>query len=383
MNGNTNNKFIVGRAVSKAGRILGLVVALSLLVGCAPPRGAAMKSELVKDAGAEDAIYQVVLVTHANLDAVATWPVTGSGVGFGWPSKGQSQVSRLIRPGDRLNLTIWDPQENSLLTTVEQRSASMEALVVAPDGTVFVPYIDMVKVGGLSPEEARAEIQARLTAIAPSAQVQLAVAEGQQNTIDLVSGVQRPGRYPLATQGVTILSMLAEGGGIPPALRNPVVRLQRGGASYAILAQELYRSPDRDILLRGGDRVMVEEDPRSFIVLGAAGAEKTVAFQKVSHTLLEGLSLSAGLAETRADPRGVLVLRQYGDKALRRDGRGPAKRDVIFAFDLSTGEGLFAARSFRLHPDDVVLVTESPLPAAAGIVGVFNATAALAERVGG
>jgi polysaccharide export outer membrane protein len=342
-----------------------------------------MKSELVGQAKAANAVYQVVMVTHANLQAVQGWPATGSGIGFGWPSKGQSQVSRLIRPGDRLHLTVWDPQENSLLTTVEQRSATMEALVVAPDGTVFVPYIDLVTVGGLSPEAARAEIQQRLTAIAPSAQVQLAVAEGQQNTIDLVSGVQKPGRYPVATQGVTILSMLAEGGGIPPALRNPVVRLQRGDTSYAILAQELYRSSDRDILLRGGDRVVVEEDPRSFIVLGAAGAEKTVAFQKVSHTLLEGLSLSAGLSEARADPRGVLVLRQYGDKALRSDGRGPAKRDVIFAFDLSTGDGLFAARSFSLHPDDVVLVTESPLPAAAGIVGVFNATAALADRVGG
>ena len=68
---------------------------------------------------------------------------------------------------------------------------------------------------------------------------------------------------------------------------------------------------------------------------------------------------------------------------MRRDGSGPNRREVIFAFDLSTGEGLFAARSFHVHADDVVLVTESPLPAAAGIVGVFNATAALAERVGG
>lgn len=370
--------------MGQASRVLGALMALALLGGCAAaPRGAAMKGELVGQAHRNDALYQVVFVGHANLDAVESWPATGQGVGFAWPGKGQSQTSRVIRPGDRLHLTVWDPQENSLLTPVEQRATPMDEMIVAPDGTVFVPYIDLVKVAGLSPEEARAQIQQKLVAIAPSAQVQLAVAEGQQNTIDLVSGVTKPGRYPVATQGVTILSMLAEGGGIPPTLRNPVVRLQRSGASYAALAQDLYRDPARDILLRGGDRVMVEEDPRSFIVLGAAGAERTVAFQKTSHTLLEGLSLSAGLAETRADPRGVLVLRQYGAKAVRGDGRGPARREVIFAFDLSTGEGLFAARSFHLHPDDVVLVTESPLPAAAGIIGVFNATAALANRFDG
>ena len=47
------------------------------------------------------------------------------------------------------------------------------------------------------------------------------------------------------------------------------------------------------------------------------------------------------------------------------------------------GEGLFAARSFHVHADDVVLVTESPLPATAGILGVFNATAVLASRIEG
>lgn len=371
--------------MKRSSRVIGALLALTVIAGCAAPRGAALKRQVIGDAATQKAAdqYQVVRVGQANLAAVEGWPATGSGVGFGWPGKGQAQVSRSIKPGDVLHVTLWDPQENSLLTTVEQRSAQLTELTVAPDGTVFVPYVDMVQVSGLNPEDARAEIQRKLTAIAPSAQVQLAVAGGEQNTIDLVAGVQRPGRYPVASKGVTILGLLAEGGGIPSGLRNPVVRLQRGGVAYAVLAKDIYRNPARDIVLRGGDRVVVEEDPRSLLVLGAAGAEKTVAFEKQSHTLLEALSLSAGLSESRADPAGVLVLRKYGEKALRRDGSGPNRREVIFAFDLSSGEGLFAARSFHVNPDDVVLVTESPLPATAGILGVFNATAALATRIEG
>ena len=371
--------------MNRAGRILGLLLALSGIGGCAAPRGAALKRQVIGDAAVQkaDAIYQVIRVGQANLAAVESWPATGTAVGFGWPGKGQAQTSRAIRPGDVLHVTIWDPQENSLLTTVEQRAAQLTELTVAPDGNVFVPYVETIKVAGLNPEDARAQIQAKLAAIAPSAQVQLAVAGGEQNMLDLVAGVQRPGRYPVAAKGVTILSLLAEGGGIPPGLRNPVVRLQRGGRAHAGLAKDLYRDPARDILMRGGDRVVVEEDPRSIVVLGAAGVERTVFFEKQSHTLLEALSLAAGLSEARADPAGVLILRKYGDKALRRDGSGPNRREVIFAFDLSTGEGLFAARSFHVHADDVVLVTESPLPATAGILGVFNATAVLASRIEG
>lgn len=199
--------------------------------------------------------------------------------------------------------------------------------------------------------------------------------------IELVSGMQKPGRYPVASHGVTILSALAEGGGIPDSMRNPLIRLQRGGHAFAMLADEIYRNPALDILLRGGDRVMVESDPRSFIILGASGAERTVPFEKARHTLIEALALGGGLLESRADIRAVLVLRKYPAKAVRQNGSGPDRENVVFAFDLSTGDGLFAAKGFVVHPDDVVLVTESPLPATGSVLGLFGATLGIAQRI--
>jgi len=193
--------------------------------------------------------------------------------------------------------------------------------------------------------------------------------------------VQKPGRYPVAARGLTILSMLAEAGGIPDTMRNPVVRLHRGGTGFAALAEDLYRNPDKDILLRGGDRVVVESDPRSFVVLGATGAEKNVDFERSSHTLIEALALGSGLAEARANIRAVMVLRQYSAKALRSDGKGPAMQRVVFTFDLSTGDGLFAAGSFGIHPDDVILATESLLPVAGNLLGLFGAALGIAQRL--
>lgn len=361
--------------------MLPFLIVLLGVAGCTSPRGALLQSEIVRESKAEEASFSLVPVTQANLDQVLAWPATGSGLALNWPGQGQSQVARGLRVGDIVNLTIWDSQENSLLTSGLERAVPMHGLEIGPEGTIFVPYIETVKILGMTPEQARADIQARLAPIAPSAQVQLSVQPGDKNMIELVSGVQKPGRYPVASRGVTILSALAEGGGIPDGMRNPVVRLQRGGESFATLAQDIYRNPERDILLRGGDRIVVESDPRSFIIMGAAGAERTVPFDKPRHTLMEALSMGGGLLDARADIRAVLVLRSYAPRALRQDGSGPDRPQVVFAFDLSSGDGLFAARSFTVQPDDVVLATESPLPAAGSILGLFGATLGLAERL--
>lgn len=358
---------------------IGLI--LGLLSGCIAPRGAALQREIVTESRAEAGQYQVLRVEdEATLHQIASWPATGQGLGLNWPGKGQSQTSRVLRRGDKVTLTIWDSQPNSLLATPDQRAVPMAGLEVSPEGTIFVPYIDAVKVAGLSPEEARGEIQSRLTPIAPSAQVQLSVQEGDQNMIELISGVTKPGRYPVAARGVTILSMLAEAGGIPDTMRNPVVRMQRGGSSYAVLARDLYRDSGRDILLRGGDRIIVESDPRSFVIMGATAAERTVHFEEKSHSLLQALSMGNGLTEGRADLRAVLVLRRYPASALEKGEKGPQKRSVVFAFDLSTGGGLFAAGGFQIQPDDVVLATESPLPVTNSILGIFGSTLGIAQR---
>lgn len=363
-------------------RIGSVLIVTSLLMSCGlAPRGAALQGDILRESKQENADFDIVTMTKAQADIVSRWPATGKGLGLTWPGKGQSQPSRTLRAGDVVSLTIWENQDNSLLAAPQQRAVPMNGLVISPDGTIFVPYIDVVKIAGLSPEAARADIQKRLASIAPSAQVQLEVAEGDSNTIELVSGVEKPGRYPVAARGLTVLSMLAEAGGIPDAMRNPVVRLQRGGKSYAALADTLYHTPEKDIMLRRGDRIMVESDPRSFVLLGATGAERTVYFEKATHSMLEALSLANGLSESHANIRSILVLRQYSDHALRSDGAGPSKKQMVFTFDLGSADGLFAARNFQINPDDVIIATESPLSGAMSILSLVNRSVGLATNL--
>ena len=49
-----------------------------------------------------------------------------------------------------------------------------------------------------------------------------------------------------------------------------------------------------------------------------------------------------------------------------------SRQKVVFAFDLTSADGLFAAGAFKLEDRDLVLVTQSPLVNARTIVQVFT-----------
>ena len=76
-------------------------------------------------------------------------------------------------------------------------------------------------------------------------------------------------------------------------------------------------------------------------------------------TALDAASLAGGLNDARANPKGVLVLRDYDAKHVRADGSGPSKDRMIFAIDLTTADGLFSAGEFLIEDRDLVMVTES------------------------
>ena len=215
----------------------------------------------------------------------------------------------------------------------------------------------------------------------PSAQVQLTLEAGNNNSVDLVSGVVKPGSYPLPDRNFTILSLLAQGGGIDKDLRNPSVRLIRGGKTYEIRAKALLAHPADNVVLRGGDQVLVREDDRYFTALGATGTQSLIYFEKDEITGLETLAMIGGLENSRADPKGVLILRDYPAKALRQDGSGPAMQQVVFTFDLTSASGLFAARTFRVNPKDTVLVTEAPLVSTRNVLSVIGTVLSLGNTL--
>ena len=352
-----------------------------ILSACTLPRGAALTGEITREKDSAAPTFQVMPVTRANLPQIRKWPVTGWSGGYRWPVGTRGPDSPLVRSGDRIDLVIWDSQENSLLTPTMDKKVALSGLTVSPGGTIFVPYLDEIQIAGQTPDEARRQIQAALEPIVPSAQVQLSLVAGRQSSVDLVAGVPRPGSYPLPDRNHTILSVIAAGGGIATNLRNPLVRLMRAGETYEIRAERLFSDASRNVLLRGGDKIVVEEDSRYFTSLGATGTERLVYFQKEDITALEAISIIGGLTDSRANPKGVIVLRDYDARQVRDDMSGPSMPQVVFTFDLTSADGLFAARGFRINPKDTVLATESPVTGVQTVVGLLGSMLGLAGRL--
>lgn len=346
---------------------------LGILAACSLPRGGPLETEvLAKDPDDIARDFSVYTVNRALLPQVARWPHTGPVHNTRWISHGHMPGDPRIRKGDKINLTIWDSQLNSLLTNETEKLVALQDIEVSSDGSIFIPYLDRIRVAGMTAEAARSDIQTRLESIIASAQVQLAISQGQASSVNLVSGVAKPGAYPLISRHVTLLDMISTGGGISPSLRNPQIRLQRAGKTYGISAKTLYAQPNKDTILQGRDKVLVEEDDRYFRAFGAALTESLVYFEQDKVTALDAMSMMGGLSDKRANPQGILVLRDYNPRSLRPGVPGPAKHRAIFTIDLTSADGLFSAAQFRINPEDTVLVTESPLTTATTIFGLVG-----------
>lgn len=347
------------------------------VLGCGSPRGAGFQSEVLAASSEEVASdgvtpkynFAVFEVTQATLPVLTSWPDI-KGRAYSWVTNNQSVTSLLIQPGDKMQLTIWDAEENSLLAGQGQRATPLQDIEVSASGKIFVPYIGDLKVSGMAPNTARARIEDELTQTIPSAQVQLTVAPGRINTVNLVTGVAAPGIYPLEYRNLKLLDLLSQAGGVIPDMVNPQIRLSRGSRVYGIPYDRLLQNPSLDTTVRGGDRIIVEAEERYFLSLGATGTEALHTFPKAEVSALDALSIIGGVNDARANPQAILILREYDRSMLRSDFAGPPQDRVVFTIDLTTADGLFSAARFPIQPNDLIYGTESALVPALSLFSI-------------
>ena len=362
-------------------RIVWAFSALFVLGACTLPRGAALQSEILAEAGGETPDIAVYPVTRDLLPVVARWPATGNSASHGWLGHQPAAAEIRIKPFDRIDLVVWDSEDNSLLTAPQAKLVDITGLRVTERGQIFVPYIGYLRVADRTPDAARQLVEREMAAIVPSAQVQLTVTPGTRGSVSLVGGGATPGSYPLPEGNFTVLGLISQGGGPAGNLRNPQVRLIRGGNTYVASLDSLLKSPAQDTVLRGGDKVALMEDERYFRALGASGAEQLVYFEKDEISALDALSLIGGLQDARANPKGILVMREYPPTAVRLDDGGPDNARTVFTIDLTTSDGIFSAGRFPIQTGDTVMVTEALLPAAQSFAQLVGTTFSVTNRV--
>ena len=358
-----------------------LCLCVALAACSATPRGAGFQSEVLAASDTRGADgnpvydFSVFAVTRASLPLLTAWPGNKT-KRYTWIGHQAQPQNLVIAPGDILQISIWDAEENSLLTAPGQRVAQLQNVEVGSDGRIFLPFVGNLKVSGMAPATARAQIEAVLLSSVPSAQVQLNVAPGRSNTANLVTGVRAPGVYPLPDRNVSLMSLIATGGGVPEAMPNPQVRLFRGQQVYGIGLDQIFDDPAFDTTIQGGDRIVIERDDRYFLSLGTTSSEALHPFTKSAISALDALAIIGGVTDGRANPQGVLILREYDPSAVvpgtELSPAGPPHDRVVFTINLTTADGLFSAARFMIQSGDLVYGTESPLGSATTILGIFG-----------
>jgi len=360
--------------------LMGVCAILSLSACDWIPRGAGLQSEVLAAARDDNPEtipdFAVEIVTVSNVATFMRWPAADS-AHLHWIDRVDQPNTRSIKAGDTLRITVWATENDGLLTGPGQRNVTLPDARVSSSGRIFLPYIGDFLVSGMSPDRARARVEEAYTRVQPSAQVQLEMIEGRAQEVSLIGGVANPGAFALPDNDFTILQLIADRGGISSGLENPQVRLQRNGHLYGVSAERLFNNPRLDTTLVGGDKVFVQADDRTFLSLGAAGTEAIHTFPSDTVTALQAMSIIGGISDTRADPKGILVLRRYPLSKVTTDRSGPDHPRTVFTLDLTTADGLFSADQFEVQPGDLIYVTESPVTAARSIFGLLGSVIGL------
>nr|WP_281501845.1 polysaccharide biosynthesis/export family protein [Aliiroseovarius sp. F20344] len=359
---------------------MALAGAVLALAACGLPRSGPSKQEIYAGSVQKNGDAYIVDVDTRVAREAAQVPA----IGFSKDFQNSGVVgSDTIRPGDVLGISIWENVEDGILTTAGA-PATLEQVQVDGAGNIFIPYAGRVKAAGNSPEAIRRVITSKLAEQTPDPQVTVRRMAGDGATVSISGAVGGQGVYPIERPTRTLNAMLARAGGVTIEPEIAKVKVIRGRNSGEIWFEDLFRYPNMDIALRGGDRILVEADTRTYTALGATGTQSRVGFESQTLSAVEAIAQVGGLSPATADPTGVFVLRNesavVANAVLRRsDLRGPQR--MVYVLNLTETNGLFMARDFVIRDGDTVYVTEAPYVQWSKVLTALTGTLATAGSI--
>ena len=346
---------------SLAVKAIVLLTSVALVAGCGLPRSGPNKREVLSGSVDKKGDAHVVTVTPEVSRLTAVQPSFGFSESF---RNAGVVASDMISSGDEISITVYENvKDDPLLGNTGQRVSGLSTVQVDGQGYIFIPYAGRIKAAGQTNEGLRQAITRKLEGQTPDPQVSVSRMAGVGSTVSISGQAGANGVYPIDASTRTLATMLAKSGGVTIDPATAIVRVTRGGHTGKIWLKDLYENPSLDIALRPGDKIIIEDDSRKFIALGATGAQSTVPFVSPTMSALEAIATVGGLSTMSADPKGVFILRDESEEIARSVlGRPDLVGDqrIIYVLNLTEPTGLFEARDFQIRDGDTLYVTEAP-----------------------
>lgn len=282
--------------------------------------------------------------------------------------------SRLVGPGDLLEVTIWEAAPATLFGAPvagatgipTSRPTALPDQPVDDDGTIYVPFAGRVPAAGKSLQEISADIVTRLEKKANQPQVFVRMTHNSASNATIVGEVNVSTRVPLVPGNERLLDALAAAGGVKDPINKTTIQLTRADSVYSLPLETIIKDPRQNVPLLPGDVVTALFQPFSFTALGASGANTEVTFETQGISLAQAIARSGGLIDMRSNARGVFVFRFEAKNALDWPQQ-PVKTTAnglvptVYRIDMTDPESLFLIQNFPMEDRDVLYVSNAPI----------------------
>ncbi|HRD01543.1 MAG TPA: polysaccharide biosynthesis/export family protein [Candidatus Saccharicenans sp.] len=224
---------------------------------------------------------------------------------------------------------------------------------VSEDGSITLPLIGNIQIGGLTKDKAEKKLSELLEKYIKRAQVSIFIKEYQSSRVAIIGAVEKPGMYELVGRQ-SLLQMISQAGGFKDTAANEIYVLREGQdgttASINIDLEELLINGNQNlnIPIQANDVINVPVDKQiNIYVFGEVkqpGALQVKMSKKI--TLLQAIAQAGGLSEN-ATKRGVTIK--------RRDKSGQEVNISVNLNDIIKGK----KKDIPLQEGDVVIVKQS------------------------
>jgi polysaccharide export outer membrane protein len=195
-----------------------------------------------------------------------------------------------LGPGDEITISV--PEVDELQN---------QHMRVAQDGTINMPLVGTVLVGGLDEDRAREAISHRLATYMREPRLEMYVVQYRSRGVAVAGAVQKPGVYDLATFSDSLNDMIAMAGGLTSYAAQRAVFLPIGMTQYSTVVS--------DASAEGGENLTPINTTANQPVLGAYGDRLA---SRVSITVPFGRTGDTGCLNMPARPGDVILVPAAG-----------------------------------------------------------------------
>jgi len=324
--------------------LLGVLLVAALIQGCAFAPGQHMTPDDAQDEGTGPVTVVPITYTTVNQQKVIYKPQPIPAVLLDYRPSDYH-----IGPGDNLVITVWEHAE--LNSPSNQTQAEASARVVRLDGTLYYPYINSIKAGGLTVPEFRANLQKALGQYLTGAQVDVNIQAYDSQKVIISGAVKNPGPQSLNNIPVNLVDAISRAGGETTDANLANLILKRDGHEYVMDIDTLNRTDSRlnEVYLKDGDQLHLGNDNANKIyVLGEVQKPQVMNYGTSTFNLMEALGNAGGISQETANAEAVYVIRG----AQGSTGQ-PA---TVFFLNVKKPTAFLLARQFDLRTSDVVFV---------------------------